>query len=186
MATIHRRSASHIMNDYAFLHAVSRAARCHHGQMRKDNATPYVAHVFRVCLLVRHLFEVDDPRVLVAAVLHDTIEDTKTDFDDIAAEHGPEVAQWVALLTKDKRKEETEREAAYLAGLDAAPWQVKICKLADLMDNMLDLESMPQEKRKKSKERYAQYWSAFKGWPEPELSKALAIVAQVAKRALAV
>ena len=115
-------------------------------------------------------------RVLTAAVLHDTIEDTKTDFDDIAERYGPEVAQWVALLSKDKRKEEKEREEAYVAGLDAAPWQVKACKLADLVDNMLDMETMPAEKRKTSKRRYRAYWAAFRKWSEPELRGILEIV----------
>ncbi len=39
-----------------FLSAASFAARAHHGQMRKDRATPYVSHVFRVCLVVRDVF----------------------------------------------------------------------------------------------------------------------------------
>ena len=40
------------------LEAVSFAARAHHGQMRKDHATPYVSHSFRVCLIVRDLFKI--------------------------------------------------------------------------------------------------------------------------------
>ena len=47
--------------------------------MRKDRATPYVSHVFRVCLVVRDVFGFDDSRMLITALLHDTIEDTTTD-----------------------------------------------------------------------------------------------------------
>jgi guanosine-3',5'-bis(diphosphate) 3'-pyrophosphohydrolase len=123
------------------LEGVSFASRAHDGQLRKDNRTPYVAHVFRVCLIVRHVFGLDDPRALLAALLHDTIEDTRTDYDDLLkllGGVGHPVADWVAALSKDKRREEPEREAAYLAALASAPWQVKVCKLADVFDNLLD------------------------------------------------
>src|SRR6266481_8104671 len=85
------------------LDAVAFAARAHQGQLRKDKQTPYVSHVFRVCLILRDLFGFDDPRMLCAALLHDTVEDTTTDFDDLTEKLSPEVAHWVALLTKDKR-----------------------------------------------------------------------------------
>ena len=130
------------------LEAVSFAARAHDGQLRKDQRTPYVSHVFRVCLIVRHVFGLEDDRALMATLLHDTIEDTRTDFDDLlellrAAGHP--VADWVATLSKDKRREEPDREAAYLAALATAPWQVKVCKLADLFDNLLDSRQLSDE-----------------------------------------
>src|SRR5438270_529956 len=53
------------------LETASFAARAHHGQMRKDKETPYVSHVFRVCLIVRDVFGFQDPRMLIAALLHD-------------------------------------------------------------------------------------------------------------------
>src|SRR2546421_11276325 len=99
------------------LEAVSFAARAHRHQTRKDGQTPYVAHVFRVCLIVRHVFGLDDPRALMAAALHDTIEDTTTDFDDLEETFGPEVAAWAAALCKDKRRPDAEREAEYVARL---------------------------------------------------------------------
>jgi guanosine-3',5'-bis(diphosphate) 3'-pyrophosphohydrolase len=77
--------------------------------MRKDGVTPYVAHPFRVAFTVRHVFEVDDPVALCVALLHDVIEDTTTDFDDVCAEFGEEIAAAVACLTKDKRLPEDER-----------------------------------------------------------------------------
>src|SRR5271156_3140068 len=117
---------------HRLLDAVAFAARAHHGQLRKDRVTPYHSHVFRVCLIVRHVFGVEDPAVLTAAVLHDTIEDTTTDFDDVQEHFGAEVAGWVALLSKDKRRQDELREREYCDSLRSAPWQVKICKLADL------------------------------------------------------
>jgi len=98
--------------EYFFLDAVSFAARAHRGQTRKDKETPYVAHVVRVSMIVRHVFGLDDPRILTTAFLHDTIEDTTTDFDDIAERYGEEIARWVALLTKNSKLPESQREKA--------------------------------------------------------------------------
>ena len=75
--------------------AASFAARAHRHQVRKDGQTPYAAHPFRVCLVVQYVFRIDDPKVLTTALLHDTIEDTTTDYDDIAERFGADVARWV-------------------------------------------------------------------------------------------
>src|SRR5688572_4091330 len=85
------------------LEAASFAARAHRHQLRKDGQTPYVAHPFRVCLVVRHVFGIDDPDTLAVALLHDTIEDTTTDYDDLAERLGGRVAAAVAALSKDMR-----------------------------------------------------------------------------------
>jgi guanosine-3',5'-bis(diphosphate) 3'-pyrophosphohydrolase len=144
------------------LEAASFAARAHRNHVRKDGQTPYVSHVFRVCLIVRHVFGIDDPDVLTAALLHDTIEDTTTDFDDVKGKFGVGVAQWVAALTKDKRLDEDDREAAYAAQLAAAPWQVKVCKLADVCDNLLDVSNLPPERRGRSVRNARRYLDALR------------------------
>jgi guanosine-3',5'-bis(diphosphate) 3'-pyrophosphohydrolase len=120
------------------LEAIAFAARAHQGQIRKDGETPYASHVFRVCLVVRHVFGIDDQSILTAAVLHDTVEDTTTDFDDLEEKFGAQVADWVGRLSKDKRLPEQEREKAYVETLAGSCWQVKICKLADVFDNLMD------------------------------------------------
>jgi guanosine-3',5'-bis(diphosphate) 3'-pyrophosphohydrolase len=143
------------------LEAVSFAARAHRHQMRKDGRTPYAAHVFRVCLIVRHVFGIDDPRALMAAALHDTVEDTTTDFDDLEEAFGREVAEWATLLCKDKRHPEEEREEAYIAQLVAAPWQVKVCKLADVFDNLLDARRLDAGHRERTARRSRRYLDAL-------------------------
>src|SRR5262245_10063319 len=120
------------------LEAVAFAGRAHHGQLRKDCRTPYASHVARAALITRHVFGIEDPQALMAAFLHDTLEDTKTDYDDLVEQFGVEVADWVAALSKDKRQPEDQREAAYCDQLSRAPWQVKVCKLADIFDNVMD------------------------------------------------
>jgi guanosine-3',5'-bis(diphosphate) 3'-pyrophosphohydrolase len=142
--------------------AVSFAARAHRHQLRKDGQTPYAAHTFRVCLVLWQVFGIDDPRVLTAALLHDTVEDTPTDFDDLAERFGAEVAGWVAALTKDMRLEETRREEEYRRVLAAAPWQVVVCKLADVYDNLTDSRHLPPDKRARSIRRSEEYLAALK------------------------
>jgi guanosine-3',5'-bis(diphosphate) 3'-pyrophosphohydrolase len=118
--------------------AASAAARFHRHQVRKDGVTPYAAHPFRVAMTVRDLFGVSDPVAVAAALLHDVIEDTTGDYDDIAKEFGTEVADTVAALTKDMRLPEREREVAYDEQLRQGPWQAKLIKLADVYDNVSD------------------------------------------------
>ena len=165
------------------LDAIAFAARAHRGQLRKDGKTPYASHPFRVCLIVRDIFGFDDPRVLAAAVLHDTIEDTTTDFDDLAKQFGREVAEWVAALSKDKRRQENEREQQYVAALAAACWQVQVCKLGDVCDNLLDLDQMPAEKRSQSLNRARSYLEALRPSLKPETKAAYEMVAEVYRKA---
>lgn len=119
--------------------AVIFAQRAHRHQTRDDGVTPYASHVLRVALTVRHVFGCDDELALVSAILHDTIEDTPTDFDDIAEQFGPDIAVCVAALTKNMLLPEGEREVEYGRRLGAAPWQARLVKLADVFDNLSDL-----------------------------------------------
>lgn len=126
--------------------AAALAARLHQGQFRKDGRTPYAAHAFRVAMTVRDVFGCDDPAALAAALLHDAIEDTPADFDEIVEALEPaggrqaaeQVARIVAALTKDMRLPEDEREPAYDDGLEHADWRARLVKLADVFDNLLD------------------------------------------------
>jgi len=158
------------------LEAASFAARAHQGQLRKDRQTPYVAHPFRVCLVVRHVFGYDDPEILTAALLHDTIEDTTTDHDDLSVAFSATVASWVSVLSKDSRLPEEMREEDYRAGLAAAPWQVQVCKLADIYDNLLDSPAVSPQRMEQTLRKARQYLDAMRGSPEPNVLKALVIV----------
>jgi guanosine-3',5'-bis(diphosphate) 3'-pyrophosphohydrolase len=165
------------------LDAIAFAARAHHGQFRKDRETPYVSHVFRVCFIVRDLFGFDDARMLLAAILHDTIEDTTTDCDDISERYGPEVARWVGYLTKDKRLPDDERERGYIDGLLQAPWEVQVCKLADIFDNLSDLPQLPKERRGHALARAEQYFAALQQVQAAEVRRPLALVQQLIEQA---
>jgi (p)ppGpp synthase/HD superfamily hydrolase len=151
----------------AFLRAATFAARKHHGQMRADNQTPYFSHVSRVTLILAHLFGVQDEDMLTAALLHDTLEDTATDYDEIAEEFGTLVADYVVQLTKNVMLPKARREADYQARLSRAPEPVMIAKMADLYDNLSDRIHSP--KLQKTAETAEQLLAAF----APRLATAL-------------
>lgn len=143
--------------------AISFAARRHDGQMRKDGETPYVSHPVRVMTIASQVFGVTDPEVLAAAVLHDTVEDTDTDRDDIAQGFSERVAGIVIALTKDKRLPEREREDAYFAMLAEAAAEVKLCKLADTLDNLIDARGLSKAHFAKTKAKAQRLLAAFEG-----------------------
>lgn len=150
-------------SDDLIFDAIAFAARAHRHQVRKDGQTPYVSHAFRVAMVVRQVFGFDDPKLIAAALLHDTIEDTTTDYDDLERRFGPDVAGWVAALTKDMRLPEAEREAAYLEHLTVGGWPVCVCKLADIYDNLGDCVHLSDKQRRRAAERSRKYLDALSG-----------------------
>jgi len=141
------------MNESLWQRAASFAARAHLHGVRKDERTPYIAHPFRVAMTVRHVFGCEDEIAMAVALLHDTIEDTTTDYDDLEEQFGSDVADCVAALTKTKSLREDERERAYDAALAQADWRARLVKLADVYDNAMDLCPQTPENQRKSRRR---------------------------------
>jgi guanosine-3',5'-bis(diphosphate) 3'-pyrophosphohydrolase len=169
--------AEKLENSYRpLLEAVAFAARAHRPQLRKDGQTPYVSHVFRVTLVLREVFGISDRRVLSAAVLHDTLEDTNTDFDDLEETFGADVAGWVAALSKDKRLAHDPREEAYGRTLADAPWQVQACKLADIFDNLMDTVHLRREQRERTLKNSRRYLDTLHAKLQPQAAEAWKIV----------
>ena len=122
------------MSTSLWQNAAAFAANAHRYQTRNDKR-PYVSHCFRVVNLI---FGFDDANILAGALLHDTIEDCDVDYDDILNEFGRDVADYVAVMTKDMRLEEPIREVSYDRQLADGPWQGRLIKLADVYDNFTD------------------------------------------------
>jgi len=160
------------------LEAISFAARKHARQLRKDNCTPYVAHPVRVMTILATVFRVGDPEVLAAAALHDTIEDTTTDRDELTERFGERVAGMVAALSKDKRRPEPEREDEYYQTLLAAPAEVILCKLADLYDNLSDAENLPASAQAKTLAKARHALKVFSPKMSAEYGRALELLEQ--------
>jgi guanosine-3',5'-bis(diphosphate) 3'-pyrophosphohydrolase len=166
-----------------WMEAVAFAAKAHDGQMRKDGKTPYVSHCFRVCMVLRDVFEVSDEEMLAAAVLHDTIEDRGVDFDDINKEFGLKVADLVSKLSKDTRLQNEIREEAYFKQLKEASDEVKLTKLADVYDNLIDSQNAGSEAFvKKTAAKAASYLENFSGCNNEDVLNAMDVVSELMKK----
>lgn len=158
--------------------AASFAARAHRHQLRKDGVTPYFAHPVRVAMTIAFVFGFDDEKVLAAALLHDTIEDTTTDYEDLHQHFGREVADFVVAMTKDMRLPEARREDAYFAQLAAGPWQGRLIKLADTYDNLLSAWDAASRRKQLKKANRALEITA----DDPQLAKARKMVQDLVRR----
>jgi guanosine-3',5'-bis(diphosphate) 3'-pyrophosphohydrolase len=153
------------------------ARRKHEHQFRRDGATPYVEHPRAVMAILRDEFGVTDVDTLAAGLLHDTIEDTATDYDEVSERFGKRVADYVAVLTKDKRLPETKRERTYFAQLARAPLAARLCKIADSLHNVRDSDASHRPKAAKKARKLLQIYRSTRG-----LERAFAILrAELAK-----
>ena len=114
--------------------AAQEYARKKHDQTMRRNA-PAIEHVRSVVSNLQAA-GVDDSTVICAGWLHDTIEDSDTDYDDIYDQFGKDVADCVSVLSKDKRLPKEERDRQYVDQLSRAPWQAQVVKLADILANL--------------------------------------------------
>jgi (p)ppGpp synthase/HD superfamily hydrolase len=139
------------------------AIKKHAHQRRKDGKTPYWRHLEQVVRRLEKL-EISEQEVLSAGWLHDTIEDTDTDYDDIEERFGKKTADLVAAVTKDTRLPRKTRESQYILQLKNAPWQAKAIKLADIVANLADLERSgePYAKRLRQARDKLAYYNAIK------------------------
>lgn len=156
--------------------AAAFAARAHREHLRRDEGTPYFSHPARVAMIVAVRFGCDDETVLAAAFLHDVIEDTTTDYDDLLKYFGKDVAEIVACLSKDTRLIEPDREQRYDEQLQAGRWEARLIKLADVYDNFADAGSGD-----KSRHMLEKVDRAVKIAGEgPHIAEAMALVKQLA------
>ncbi|MBR1658858.1 MAG: bifunctional (p)ppGpp synthetase/guanosine-3',5'-bis(diphosphate) 3'-pyrophosphohydrolase [Oscillospiraceae bacterium] len=132
------------------------AARAHAPQKRRDG-TPYVTHVAAAACIVASMGLDEDS--IVAALLHDTIEDTPVTHEDLAREFGPEVADIVEGVTKLTRVNYTSREELQMENMRkmlmamSKDIRVILIKLADRLHNMMTMDyQTPEKQRMKSLE----------------------------------
>lgn len=89
---------------------------------------------------------VTDIKVLMAAILHDTVEDTDTTFDELEEHFGKTVRNIVAEVTDDKSLPKQERKRLQIEHAKSSSHRAKLVKLADKLYNLRDLErSLPAE-----------------------------------------
>ncbi len=126
------------------LSAIAFAAHKHRDQRRKDLvASPYINHPIGLANVLANEASVEDERVLIAAVLHDTIEDTETTEQELIREFGKEVADIVMEVTDDKTLAKAERKQRQIEHAATLSQQAKLVKLADKICNLRDITNSP-------------------------------------------
>jgi (p)ppGpp synthase/HD superfamily hydrolase len=124
--------------------AYEMAENVHQFQVRNDG-TPYFWHVTRVTRIVLDELGIRDPDMLIAALLHDTLEDSDIlNSEVLEYNFGPYVSFLVEMLTKEVRIEDgplrAQIDREYVERLKTAPEDCRIIKLADRLDNFRCLQ----------------------------------------------
>ncbi|MGY1603804.1 RelA/SpoT family protein [Geodermatophilus sp. SYSU D00815] len=149
LAALHRQS--HPKADLALLQRAYDVAEAAHATQKRKSGDPYITHPLAVATILAGLGM--DTTTLVAALLHDTVEDTGATLESITADFGPEVAHLVDGVTKidrvklgDAAQAETIRKMIVAMARDP---RVLVIKLADRLHNMRTLRFLPPEKQEK-------------------------------------
>ena len=149
--------------------ALTFAAQCHAGQMRKMVNTPYILHPMEVAAIIGTMTTDED--TMIAGLLHDTVEDCDTDPREIREKFGPRVAALVQSETEDKlsdrppaetwkeRKEESLLMLHYTKDRD-----VKILWMADKLSNIRSFYREHQKQGDAMWQSLHQKDPAMQGW----------------------
>jgi RelA/SpoT family (p)ppGpp synthetase len=138
-----------------------------HGSQTRASGDPYFSHPLEVAAILTDL-KLDDATI-VAALLHDTIEDTEATRAEIDERFGREIGALVDGLTKLKKLDLVTREAKQAENLRklllaiAADVRVLLIKLADRLHNMRTLEFMPSDARRRTAEETLDIYAPLAG-----------------------
>ena len=124
--------------------ALEFAAHKHRDQRRKDaQASPYINHPIALANVLVSEGGVDDPVVLSAALLHDTVEDTETTASELREAFGEKIAGIVEEVTDDKKLLKAERKRLQIEHAAHISREAKLVKLADKICNVRDVANHP-------------------------------------------
>jgi len=126
------------------LDAIAFAAEKHRNQRRKDaEASPYINHPLQVAHVLSSEGGVSDLKTLIAAVLHDTVEDTETTFEELVERFGNKVACVVKELTDEKMLPKVQRKREQVERAPQLSKRAAIVRLADKTCNLRDIATHP-------------------------------------------
>ena len=126
------------------LKAADAAARWHVHQRRKGPAEePYINHLVEVAMLVAEATEGKDPDLVVAALLHDAIEDCEVPKELISEVFGDDVASLVVEVTDDKSLPKQVRKQKQVESASSKSARAKVLKLADKTSNLRAVAASP-------------------------------------------
>lgn len=137
-------------------------AQAKHGTMRRRDGFA-IDHVKQVVDTLTDA-GIDDEVILSAAWLHDVIEDTSTNYDEINNKFGRVIADMVSSLSKDGRLPRRSREIEYTQRLSTASPRAKVVKLADILVNLKSVtdSSMDVIKMRRKTSRLRMYLLAIR------------------------
>ena len=126
------------------LKALSFAAARHKDQRRKDvEASPYINHPIALADILCNEGHITDMEVICCALLHDTVEDTDTEAEEIEAEFGRAIRDIVMEVSDDKTLPKEVRKQAQIEHATALSDKAKLVKLADKIANLRDVANSP-------------------------------------------
>ena len=126
------------------LKALEFAALKHRDQRRKDaESSPYINHPIALASVLVREGGVSDSTVLAAALLHDTLEDTRTTAEELRALFGEVIATIVEEVTDDKSLPKAERKRRQIEHAATLSRKAKLVKLADKICNVRDVANHP-------------------------------------------
>jgi len=120
------------------------AARRHVAQRRKGVAgDPYLNHLVEVAALLAGATDGHDAALVAAGLLHDTLEDTDTTYEELETRFGADVALLVSEVTDDKSLPKAERKRRQIATASAKSERARMLKIADKVSNVRALAVSP-------------------------------------------
>ena len=132
------------MSNQLILKAAHYSALKHRDQRRKDKyASPYVNHPISVAKIISEIGKIEDPEVLAAALLHDTIEDTETTVEELLDNFGERVCKLVQEVTDDKTLPKLERKQKQINHAKELSGGATLIKLGDKISNVTDITNTP-------------------------------------------
>jgi guanosine-3',5'-bis(diphosphate) 3'-pyrophosphohydrolase len=126
-------------------------ARAAHGDQRRPTGVPYLEHLLEALQVLVDGAGVTDTDILIAAVLHDVVEDTDVPAKAIAGSFGTRVAElveWVTIPAAGPGEDKAEVKAAALRRLSRAPREAVLVKLADRASNVQTLRNLGLAKQR--------------------------------------
>jgi guanosine-3',5'-bis(diphosphate) 3'-pyrophosphohydrolase len=142
------------------LEALSFSAHKHRNQRRKNTEkSPYINHPIDVTYLLWRVGNVREVTVLLAAILHDTIEDTETSPEEISKLFGEDVLSLVLEVTDDKNLPKQKRKQLQVETASHKSMGAKLIILADKCSNVREMVMSPPEDWSLDRRREYLWWT---------------------------
>lgn len=142
------------------LKALHYAADMHRYQRRKDeDESPYINHPIYVAQILSDIGGIEDIEILSAAILHDTVEDTKATLHDIELAFGLRIARIVKEVTDDKSMEKAARKQAQIDHASHISREGALVKVADKIANVRDVGASPPRNWEASRRKEYLDWA---------------------------